>query len=48
MDFNSIAKKVVESYPEADVLNGIAYEAKTKTLLITGKLWPVMYAVRFR
>lgn len=48
MDFNSIAKKVAESYPQADVLNGIAYEAKTKTLLITGKLWPVMYAVRLK
>jgi glutamine cyclotransferase len=48
MDFNSIAKKMGESYPEADVLNGIAYEAKTKTLLVTGKYWPVMYAVRLK
>ncbi len=48
MDFNSLAQKVKNSYPEADVLNGIAYEAKTKTLLITGKLWPVMYAIRFK
>ncbi len=48
MDFNAIAKKVGESFPEADVLNGIAYEAKTKTLLITGKYWPMMYAVRFK
>jgi glutamine cyclotransferase len=48
MDFNVIAKKVGEAYPEADVLNGIAYEAKTNTWLITGKYWPVMYAVRLR
>lgn len=31
----------------ADVLNGIAYDAATDTFLITGKLWPTMYRVRF-
>ena len=29
-----------------DVLNGIAYEAKTKSIYITGKRWPQMYKVR--
>jgi glutaminyl-peptide cyclotransferase len=48
MDFTSIAQKIENASPDADVLNGIAYEAKTKTLLITGKLWPVMYAVRLK
>jgi glutaminyl-peptide cyclotransferase len=30
-----------------DVLNGIAYDAATKTFLITGKLWPTLFRVRF-
>lgn len=29
-----------------DVLNGIAYDAKTKSIYITGKRWPQMYKVR--
>jgi glutaminyl-peptide cyclotransferase len=30
-----------------DVLNGIAYDATDKTFLITGKLWPKLFRVRF-
>ncbi|MEZ5290377.1 MAG: glutaminyl-peptide cyclotransferase [Vicinamibacterales bacterium] len=30
-----------------DVLNGIAYDAASDTFLITGKLWPKMFRVRF-
>lgn len=30
-----------------DVLNGIAHDAKDDTFLITGKLWPRMFRVRF-
>ncbi len=30
-----------------DVLNGIAYDAADKTFLITGKLWPKMFRVKF-
>jgi glutamine cyclotransferase len=30
----------------ADVLNGIAYDAKTKRLFVTGKLWPRLYQIR--
>ena len=31
----------------ADVLNGIAYDAGRGTFLITGKLWPKLFEVRF-
>lgn len=31
----------------ADVLNGIAYDPENETFLITGKLWPKMFEVRF-
>jgi len=30
-----------------DVLNGIAYDSSDKTFLITGKLWPKIFRVRF-
>lgn len=30
-----------------DVLNGIAYDPSDKTFLITGKLWPKLFRVRF-
>jgi glutamine cyclotransferase len=29
-----------------DVLNGIAYDAKTKTIYVTGKNWPWIYQIR--
>ncbi|MBX3166982.1 MAG: glutaminyl-peptide cyclotransferase [Candidatus Eremiobacteraeota bacterium] len=32
----------------ADVLNGIAYEAASKKLWVTGKLWPKLFQVRVR
>ncbi|MGI6148667.1 MAG: glutaminyl-peptide cyclotransferase [Firmicutes bacterium] len=31
-----------------DVLNGIAYDAETGRLFVTGKLWPQLYQVRLR
>jgi glutaminyl-peptide cyclotransferase len=31
----------------ADVLNGIAYDPENDTFLITGKLWPKLFEVRF-
>ncbi|MPY91329.1 MAG: glutaminyl-peptide cyclotransferase [Luteitalea sp.] len=36
-----------EARRTTDVLNGIAYDASTKTFLITGKLWPRLFRVRF-
>jgi glutamine cyclotransferase len=29
-----------------DVLNGIAYDAKTRRLFVTGKLWPKLFEIR--
>jgi glutamine cyclotransferase len=34
--------------PEADVLNGIAYDAEHDRLLVTGKRWPKLYEVRLK
>lgn len=30
----------------ADVLNGIAYDAKAERLIVTGKLWPRLYEIK--
>lgn len=48
MDLTSIAHKIEQVSPSVDVLNGIAYENKTKTILVTGKLWPALYALKFK
>ncbi len=34
--------------PGSDVLNGIAFDARDHTLLVTGKLWPTLYRLRLR
>jgi glutamine cyclotransferase len=36
-----------EERRKTDVLNGIAWDPAAKTFLITGKLWPKMFEVRF-
>lgn len=36
----------VNTYENSDVMNGIAYDSTTKSLLITGKRWPKLYEVR--
>lgn len=48
MEMSTLAEKMNLLNPSADVLNGIAYEQKSKTLLITGKLWPTLFAIRFQ
>ncbi|MFY8036715.1 MAG: glutaminyl-peptide cyclotransferase [Cyclobacteriaceae bacterium] len=48
MDMTKLAEEVFPLNPNADVLNGIAYEKKSKLLLITGKLWPAMVAVKIQ
>ena len=34
--------------PDTDVLNGIAYDAKTDRLFVTGKRWPKLFEVRLK
>lgn len=48
LDLSEVAEVVYPGNPNADVLNGIAYEPKSKLLLITGKLWPAMVAIRLK
>ena len=46
LDMSKVAEAVYPGNPNADVLNGIAYEPKSKMILVTGKLWPAMVAIK--
>ena len=47
IDLSKIKERVKATYPYVDVLNGIAYDAATKKIYVTGKNWPEMYEVQF-
>lgn len=47
IDVTSIWDRVKQIDPMADVPNGIAYDAVSKKIYITGKLWPELYEVQF-
>ena len=44
IDFSSLKKKVTQ-HEKLDVLNGIAYNPKTKTIFVTGKRWDKLFEV---
>lgn len=44
--FNTLYPAEVRKVERADVLNGIAYDADTGELILTGKLWGKLYRVR--
>ena len=48
LDITLLADKIKGMSVQADVLNGIAYEKKSKTILLTGKYWPAMFAIRLK
>lgn len=39
---------LIDRTGKEDVLNGIAYDAKTDRYIVTGKLWPRMYEIRLK
>ena len=43
LDLSSLRKTL--KYPSPDVLNGIAYNPKTKTIFVTGKNWDKMFEI---
>ncbi len=47
LDLSNLAAEAVKKHPNADVLNGIAYNPQTKSLYVTGKLWPTIYEIKF-
>lgn len=48
MDLTKIVDKIKLAEPNIDVLNGIAYEKKSKLMLVTGKYWPNLFALRLQ
>jgi glutamine cyclotransferase len=47
IDFTGILQKFnKDTYPERDVLNGIAYDSTTRTFYITGKRWPALFEIK--
>jgi glutamine cyclotransferase len=46
-DLTDVWKRVQARDPEADVPNGIAYDAATKKIYVTGKVWPDLYEIQF-
>jgi glutamine cyclotransferase len=45
IDLTAIWNRVKVNDPEADVPNGIAYDAAAKKIYITGKKWPELYEI---
>lgn len=48
LDLSSLGDEVSKFNGSFDVLNGIAYEKKSKLFLVTGKLWPILFALRLK
>ena len=47
IDLTDVLNGIKQKDPNADVLNGIAYDAATKKIYVTGKWWPELYEVQF-
>lgn len=47
LDLSDMVNRLKSKYPQADVLNGIAYNAATKKVYVTGKWWPELYEINF-
>jgi glutamine cyclotransferase len=48
LDLRTLADQARSMYQEAEVLNGIAYDKNSKSLLVTGKFWPQAYLIKIK
>jgi glutamine cyclotransferase len=46
-DLGGLHDSIKRMNPNADVLNGIAYNHTTKKFYVTGKYWPQMFEIQF-
>jgi glutamine cyclotransferase len=46
LDLSDLEQRARAKNPQADVLNGIAYDPATKKMYVTGKNWPEIYELR--
>ncbi len=47
LDLSNLFYKAKEKYPNAQEMNGIAYDKDADKIYITGKLWPEIYEIQF-
>jgi glutamine cyclotransferase len=47
LDLSALDRKARTRYPQAQEMNGIAWDAASGTFFITGKMWPGIYAISF-
>lgn len=47
MDLSSLAEEIKAKNPGAAEMNGIAYDSISDKILVTGKLWPTIYEIKF-
>jgi glutamine cyclotransferase len=46
LNLDSLVKQIRTQDPNADFLNGIAYNPDSKTIYVTGKLWPLVFEIK--
>ena len=46
LDLSELDAEVTATHPGVDVLNGIAYNPETGTVLVTGKYWPTLFEIQ--
>jgi glutaminyl-peptide cyclotransferase len=47
LDLGSLAEAARNKYAGSEFMNGIAYDSTTNKVLVTGKLWPEIYEIKF-
>ena len=47
VNLSSLAEKALSKSKGSEVLNGIAYDAASDRIFVTGKLWPQLYEIKF-
>lgn len=47
LDLSSLSFECKTRNPNAEVINGIAYDSINDKVLVTGKLWPTIYEIKF-
>lgn len=47
MDLTTLLNKCKTLNPNAEATNGIAYDSISNKILVTGKLWPTIYEIKF-
>ena len=47
LDLTSLVNEAKSRYPASMEMNGIAYDAVSRKIYITGKMWPTLYQIQF-